>query len=189
MENPNNLENVFQAFDNMTFQVGLKVSFQEKCSALKKSLRDKAACAKRLFVEKNDAFGAIEDEDIACACVDESVVKRTEFSVVCRSNRVLALVGDAFLRLHLATHCFRENTTPQQYQNRTNVATSNKFLATRYDALLGEEDVCLRWVASPQDARPTDNQKAAFLEAMIGMLVLTERTHLATWLCEQLQND
>lgn len=74
MKGPNqDLDNVEQAFKDMTFQVGLKESTKKEATRLVEVLKEKASGARRVLVEMEKSFGATKDSTFMNVCLDHSI--------------------------------------------------------------------------------------------------------------------
>lgn len=78
------LEDVRAAFGKMTFQGGLKQSKRVEYSLLFGELEKRAKSAKEKFSSLFAAFESVPDAFLLPVCLDESVIKRTEFRVDCQ---------------------------------------------------------------------------------------------------------
>ena len=147
-------------------------------------LRDRAARAQELLARQNDAFDLLPKKQIMALCLDESMTARKELMVSCRSNKALASIGNAQLSTSVALKCYRERASAQRYQEIRDTRCTQAAKAELFDSWFKGEAVILHW--SFETAETTTRQKADFVDALIGLLVLTGQTILAEWLCAKI---
>lgn len=143
----------------VSFQNGLKESKRVEYAQLSQELENRA----------RNLFKVFPVEGIQVVCVDESITKRTEFSVNMSSNRMLAYLGDARLSMHMAECAFQRCYTAKQHQDWRTSHTSDKHLANVFDDIFGDQQVILHFVNAGNTV-PSVSQKATFMEALIGYL-------------------
>ena len=181
MEGPNQeLEDVANAFANINFQDGLKLSLRNKGYQLFDRVMKEADMLRLKLVEVEAGFKQIRSKQLCNVLLDHSLMNRGEFQLDCNSNQQLAYVGDAYLSLYLAKKCFKEKKTPGSYSSMRQRYCCNKRLALIHDQLLHPVlPICWDGVI------PGVKQKSECLEALIGMLYEVGHQDLADFICKR----
>jgi hypothetical protein len=150
-------------------------------------LCEKAARAQALLVRQNPFFGEISKRQMMTLCLDESMTSRKELVLSCRSNKPLGSIGNAHLSTFVALKCFKERATAQMYQEVRDTRCSQVAKADHYDSWFKDAAgaVLLHW-GFEERPEPSTRQKADFVDALIGLLVLTQRWSAVDWLCAQI---
>ena len=164
-----------------------KVAFWD---TLPQQVIDAGAQVKGTLASLLEDFAAIDDKIFCQAVVDLSVVNRpsevASYSGA-QSNKLCAYLGDALLTQRIAIHAFKTGMPPVDYSKLRQTKTSREHLARMYDTIFKDGNVV---VSFPQDGvnwrePPTTNQKAEFIEALIGVVFVTGNTSPALWLVKQ----
>jgi hypothetical protein len=150
-------------------------------------LREKAARAQALLALQNDTFGLVPERQMMALCLDESMTARKELVLACRSNKALASIGNAHMSTFVALMCYRERATPQRYQEIRDTRCTQAAKAAHFDTWFraANGEVLLHWSFETTPV-PTVRQKADFVDALVGLLVLTRQSLLVEWLLERI---
>ncbi len=168
------------AFSNIPFTTK-KHAIIEEVKGLYSKLQQCASKTQVALFEKNQEFSRIGTGLFEQVCLDPSITGRTEFTLSCESNRNLAYLGDSYLSLFIASAAYENNQSATEFQNlRSKFSSRNHLGDAAFPALFGTTPVTLCW---PLSSSPTRNQKAEFIEALIGMLHEASHEDLADWLC------
>ena len=180
------MDDVARAFAEMTFVPGLKISKRGEFVTYFAELKRRAERASALLRVANEKFVEVGLEALLQVCLDESVVARTEFTLLCRSSKCMVSVGSAHLNTRIAVLCYlNRQATAQDYQNLRDQRCKQTDKAVLFDRLFGKNAVLLFW--GFEDGRePSTRQKADFVDALIGMLFLRNKWSLADWVCHEL---
>lgn len=183
---------VLPLLEKLTYLDGLKQSMRERLSVMPKLLLEHATRLHVVLKGKNKAFEKISVELLAQACLDEGLMARPEFKAQCFGNARAAYVGDALLTLYIARSSFEALKSPKDHQaDRTRWCQKNA-LASFYDRyFVGCAPLPLTWEVmltngGAQPTQPTAHQKAEFVEAIMGVLLMSGNEELATFLCTQI---
>jgi hypothetical protein len=116
-------------------------------------------------------------QSLAWVCIDNSLINRPESSIECRSNRPLAAIGGKALTLEMDVQSFLTQKT--SYPQRTRC--EKEVVAKMYDSLFRHDNpVILGWEKFPcLLSAPSDQQKADFMEALIGYMHITDNRDVA----------
>lgn len=140
----------------VTFCDGLKPSKRQEFSFLPQKIQ---AC----FEKVQRHFPTLTRMEV---CVDESVVKRTEYTLEgIVSNRALAYLGDAYLSLFLARSAYERGYDANAFQQWRTSHTSDKHLSVIFDELFKDDEVVQVFGTGV-----SVGQKATFMEALVGAL-------------------
>ena len=180
---------VLEHLEKLTYLDGLKQSMRERLSVMPKLLLEHATRLHGILKAKDIKFAKISIELLAQACLDEGLMARPEFKAPCFGNARAAYVGDALLTLHIARSSFVALKSPKDHQaDRTRWCQKNA-LASFYDRFFaGCAPLPLTWEVmltngGAQPTQPTAHQKAEFVEAIMGVLLMSKNEELATIFC------
>eukprot|EP00038_Savillea_parva_P010568 m.191191 g.191191 ORF g.191191 m.191191 type:complete len:194 (+) comp18270_c0_seq1:103-684(+) len=135
-------------------------------------------------------FAAIDPKIFCQAVVDLSVVNRpsevASYSGA-QGNKLCAYLGDALLTQRIAIHAFKTGMQPVEYSKLRQMKTSREHLGSVYDAIFKDANVVVSFPQGSDNWRvpPTNNQKAEFIEALIGVVFVTGNNGPALWLVKQ----
>jgi hypothetical protein len=156
---------ILQAFQQLTFQHGLKVSAQERFRNISPQLENCSNALAQVLARTNPEFGMLPRGYFVLVCLDDSMVHRPEYTVSCMSNKTLAYFGDAALTLYLANLCVDRQASAEQYQNERSRCTSTAHLHAFFKRFFGAETappLVLIWqaVAESKHLQPSAKQAA-----------------------------
>ena len=165
-------------------------------NTLPELIRRATSCLKETLVKEVADFRSVPDEVFACVTLDKSLFNRPEYDLPrdVHSNKMLAFVGDAFLRLalYVSKLSFRDRDDEKKHNERQQHATSTEQLAAKFDELFPEGCPLVVWDPESKGLNGSlkgielqASQKAECMEAIVGALFETGRGGLANWVCKR----
>jgi hypothetical protein len=159
--------------DDIVLQCGLKLSLSQLIrDTFPKHISRRAHSLSVLLSRRLELD--ISPDVCSFAILDNGLTHRVEFRLppgVC-GNSLEAYVGDAQLSAYVATGCYKAGCSPRDWQALRTAFSSRDACTSFYDSYFTGTDFegPLTWEALYRGTLPQHNQKAEFVEAVIGVL-------------------
>lgn len=163
---------------HLVFLTGLKLSMSQRIrSAFPDGVRSRATALRQVLEIRHEC--TLSSPELAHVLLDEGLCSRVEFRLPpgVSGNSHWAYYGDACLTKAIASCSLRAGNRPREWQFLRSSISSRVALYTFYDHYFSTRpfEGPLTWESVLRGDPPTGNQRAEFIEALIGYLDFHDR--------------